>query len=109
MRLSSTVPQKEGEPKVLEQKCASGQHLIQFQAKPFEDGLRVALQLGYGKQEAIQTAELPHALGEPPAEQPLIVNTIGPGESVSLLKRSLRSSQDTLRFEVRLQPIANEK
>ncbi|HQX53598.1 MAG TPA: hypothetical protein PLR25_27030 [Planctomycetaceae bacterium] len=100
-----SIPQKEGAPRVLEQKYAAGRRSIQFHAKPSDDGPTVALQLGYGKDETIQTAELPHAIGDPPKSIPAIVNTLNAGESVQLLNQSLKTSSESLVLSVQLQAV----
>ena len=96
-----SIPQATGDLQILEQKLAAGRHTIQFQAKPSDDGTTAKLQLGYGKNDQIQNADLPFGLGEQ-QHAPAIVNVLDAQKSVRLVERRLEGSEQTLTLEVSL-------
>ena len=100
-----TVPQAKGEARTLEQKLTAGRYMIQFQAKPNKDGQSFSLQLGYGKDQEIQKADLLLGATDQPAAAVAVVNTISSGESVRLVDRPLRNSS-SLTLDVLLNPLA---
>lgn len=100
-----TIPQLEGNSKTLEQKLPAGRHMIQFQEEPNQDGQTFTLQLGYGDDQEIQKADLPHAAADLPADAAQIVNVTSEGESVRLVHRSLKNSPKALTLDVTLQTL----
>ncbi len=96
-----SIPQATGDPQILEQKLAAGRHTIQFQVKPSDDGMTAKLQLGYGKDDQIQNADLPFGLGEQ-QHIPAIVNVLDAQKSVRIVERRLERSEKTLTLEVNL-------
>jgi beta-lactamase regulating signal transducer with metallopeptidase domain len=99
-----SIPQVTSEPQIVEQKLAAGRHMIQFQAKPSDDGMTAKLQLGYGEDQQIQNADLPFQLGEQ-LQKPAIVNVLDAQKSVRLVERPLEGSEKTLTLEVLLNPL----
>ncbi len=99
-----TVPQAEGETQTLEQKLTEGRQMIQFQAKPSEGGQSFSLQLGYGKDQEIQKADLPVGAADQPAAAVAVVNIVSSGESVRLVDRPLQNSS-SLTLDVLLNPL----
>ncbi len=100
-----TIPQMEGNSKTLVQKLPAGRHMIQFQEKPNQDGKTFTLQLGYGDDQEVQKADLPHAATDLPADAAQIVNVTSEGESVRLVHRSLKNSPKALTLDVTLQTL----
>ena len=83
------------------QKLVAGRHMIQFQAKPSDDGLTAKLQLGYGKNEQIQKADLPFKILNQ-KQAPAVVNVLDAQKSVRLVDRPLEGSEKTLTLELSL-------
>ncbi|MBL8819974.1 MAG: M56 family metallopeptidase [Planctomyces sp.] len=98
-----SIPQPNGDPQILEQTLAAGRHMIQFQAKPSDDGMTATLQLGYGKDEQIQNADLPFGLADQ-QHASAIVNVLDAQKSVRLVERRLVRSEKTLTLDVSLHP-----
>ena len=111
--VSVTIPQRgkqENAPaKIVRQTLKAGRHMIQFQAKPTDDGSMAKLKLGYGKDQKIQTAAtLSFSLDDPPAIHPPIVNTLNPNETVRLVTRTLKDCPEGLTLDVQLERFTNE-
>ena len=109
--LTITIPQAEGEPKVIEKKLASGKRHIQLQLKPNKDNTSARLELRLDNQEP-EVLELPIPLGDRPEKHPPITHILNPGESSRVLNRPLKTSSEALNFEIKLrstQPVADAK
>ncbi|MDB5392198.1 MAG: TonB domain/peptidase domain protein [Planctomycetaceae bacterium] len=99
--LTLTLPQATGQPVVIEKQLAAGPQLLQLRVASTASGTATDLELLIGPEKS--TYVLPLPLGERPAIHPPIVQTVNSGQSVRLLNRPLKSSPDTLTFELKPQ------
>lgn len=99
--LTITIPQAEGEPKVIEKKLASGKRHVQLQLKPNKDNTTVRLELRLDKLEP-EVIELPIQLGDRPEKQPPITHLLNPGETARVLTRPLKTPAGSGTVELKL-------
>ncbi len=102
MLLTITIPQAEGEPKVIEKKLAPGKRHIQVQLKPNNDNTSARLELRFDSEKP-EVSELPIQLGDRPEKHPPISQLLNPGDSARLLEWPLKSSTNAFIVEIKLQ------
>ena len=99
--LTITIPQAEGEPKVIEKKLPSGKRHVQVQLKPNKDNTSARLELRLDKDKP-EVSELPIQLGDRPEKHPPITHLLNPGETVRVLTRPLKTPAGSGTVDLRL-------
>ncbi len=99
--LTITIPQAEGEPKVIEKKLASGKRHIQVQLNPNKDNTSARLELRVDKEQP-EVSESPIQLGDRPEKHPPITHLLNPGDSARVLTRTLKAPAGTGTVDLKL-------
>jgi hypothetical protein len=107
-----SVPQRDGQPKVIERTLVSGRQMIRFQFIPTEDKkgmtgkLRLGIDTDYSDSDLEKIiVELPELVGDHAKNSVPIMLTINPNETARVLNQPLKTPTDRVTIDLKLKPL----